>query len=201
MNEYAGNTIVEEIVRGDRDAFRVLVFRYKSRAISVAYSFCGNYEDAKDLSQEAFLKAFRTIKCFRGGSKFYTWFYRILVNICKDHLRRRKRNKIISFSVRFKGGDPQAGTEDIFESIASKEPGPGQVLLNRELGARLTKAIRTLPEKQRTVFVLKNIHGFTIAEIAEIIRCATGTVKAHLFKATGNLRKRLEPLGGKNEKL
>ena len=184
--------IIAQVKAGDSRAFCELVEEYKRKALSVAYSFCANYEDAKDLSQDAFIKAFKSIKRFRAQSKFYTWFYRILVNICKDYLRRKKNNKFIKFSVKFKLKDGLVGPEDIFESVASSAPGPGQQLLNKELGAHLTKAITSLSEKQRVVFTLKNIQQLTLAEIAEITNSALGTVKANLFKATMNLQTKLE---------
>lgn len=192
MLAYNESEIIAQAKAGNSRAFCELVERYKEKALSVAYSFCANYEDAKDLSQEAFIKAFKSIKRFKVQSKFYTWFYRILVNICKDYLRRRKRNKFIKLSVKFKLKDGLVEPEDIFESVASSVPGPGQQLLDKELGAHLTKAITSLPEKQRTVFTLKNIQGLTLTEIAEISNSALGTVKANLFKATINLQAKLE---------
>jgi len=192
MLAYNESAIIAQVKAGNSRAFCELVERHKERALSVAYSFCANYEDAKDLSQEAFIKAFKAIGRFRVQSKFYTWFYRILVNICKDYLRRRKNSKFINFSVKFKLKNGLVEPEDIFESVASKTPSPGQQLLNKELGAHLTKAISSLPQKQRVVFTLKNIHGLTLAQIAEITNSALGTVKANLFKATINLQTKLE---------
>ncbi len=192
MIAYNESEIIAQVKAGDSKAFCELVERYKEKAVSIAYSFCANYEDAKDLSQEAFIKAFKSIGGFKVQSKFYTWFYRILVNICKDYLRRRKSNKFIKLSVKFRVKDGMAEPEDIFESVVSNTPNPGQKLVNKELGERLTKAISSLPPKQRMVFTLKNIHGLTLVRIAEITGVALGTVKAHLFKATMNLQIRLE---------
>jgi len=192
MLAYNESEIIAQVKAGNSRAFCELVERYKEKALSVAYSFCANYEDARDLSQEAFIKAFKSIGRFRVQSKFYTWFYRILVNICKDYLRRRKRSKFIKLSVKFRLKDGSVEGEDIFESVASSAPGPGQQLLDKELGTHLTKAISSLPEKQRMVFTLKNIHRLTLAEIAEITSSALGTVKANLFKATMNLQAKLE---------
>lgn len=192
MLAYSENEIIAQVKAGNSRVFCELVERYKEKSLSVAYSFCANYEDAKDLSQEAFIKAFKSIKRFRVQSKFYTWFYRILVNICKDYLRRRKSNKFSKLSVKFRLKDGLVEPEDIFESVASSAPSPEQQLLNKELGAHLTKAITSLPDKQRIVFTLKNIQGLTLAEIAEITNSALGTVKSNLFKATMNLQAKLE---------
>lgn len=181
--------IIERIKNGDQNAFCELVEKYKEKALNIAFSFCRNYEDAKDISQEAFIKAFKTIRNFRGESRFYTWFYRILLNLCKDYLRRKMKNKAISANIRI-NNEAQEET-NIFEIIASGLPGPKEQLLNKELGEELTKALDSLPEQQKRVFTLKNIHGLKINEIAEIIKCAEGTIKAHLFKATLNLQERL----------
>lgn len=183
------SAIIERIKNGDQNAFCELVEKYKEKALHIAFSFCRNYEDAKDVSQEAFIKAFKTMGNFRGESRFYTWFYRILLNICKDHLRRKMKNKTIS--VNFKLNDASYEEESIFEVIASGLPGPNEQLLNKELSEELTKALDSLPEQQKKIFTLKNIHGLKINEIAEIVKCAEGTIKAHLFKATLNLQKRL----------
>lgn len=175
--------IVERVKSGDQDAFCELVERYKEKAMSIAFSLCGNYEDAKDVSQEAFIKAFKAVRSFRRDSRFFTWFYRILINLCRDHLRRKMKSVTID-------------DENIFETIASDDPGPEDRLSNKELGEQLTEALNSLPERQKRVFTLKNIHGLKINEIAEILKCAEGTIKAHLFKATLSLRERLAAMGG-----
>lgn len=190
MSEYNESEIEVQMRAGDTGAFCEWIEKHKNKALSIAYSFCANYEEAKDLSQEAFIKAFKTLKSFRGQSKLYTWFYRILVNLCKDYLRAKK-NKTINFTMKFNSGQAVKEEKDIFESIPSQESGPKEQLLNKELSEKLSEAISFLPEKQRMVFTLKNINGLTIAEIAEITQCASGTIKAHLFKATLNLQERL----------
>lgn len=190
MLEYKESEIVAQMRAGDTGAFCEWIEKHKNKALSIAYSFCANYEDAKDLSQEAFIRAFKTIQSFRGQSKLYTWFYRILVNVCKDYLRAKK-NKMINFTMKLNYRETAGEERDIFESIASQEPGPKEQLLNKELSEKLTEAISSLPQKQRMVFTLKNINGLTIPEIAEITRRASGTIKAHLFKATLNLQSKL----------
>ena len=181
--------IIQRVKNGDQNAFCELVEKYKEKALNIAFSFCRNHEDAKDVSQEAFIKVFKTIRNFRSESRFYTWFYRILINLCKDYLRRKMKNKAISANIRINNEAQEE--ESIFEIIASGLPGPKEQLLNKELGEELTKALDSLPEQQKRIFTLKNIHGLKINEIAEIVKCAEGTIKAHLFKATLNLQERL----------
>ncbi|MEK6715611.1 MAG: sigma-70 family RNA polymerase sigma factor [Candidatus Omnitrophota bacterium] len=181
--------IIQRVKNGDQNAFCELVEKYKDKALNIAFSFCRNHEDAKDVSQEAFIKAFKTIKNFRSESRFYTWFYRILINLCKDYLRRKMKNKVINANIKINNEAQEE--ESIFEIIASGLPGPKEQLLNKELGEQLTEALDSLPEQQKRVFTLKNIHGLKISEIADIIKCAEGTIKAHLFKATLNLQEKL----------
>lgn len=181
--------IIQRVKNGDQNAFCELVEKYKDKALNIAFSFCRNHEDAKDVSQEAFIKAFKTIKNFRSESRFYTWFYRILINLCKDYLRRKMKNKVINANIKINNEAQEE--KSIFEIIASGLPGPKEQLLNKELGEQLTEALDSLPEQQKRVFTLKNIHGLKISEIADIIKCAEGTIKAHLFKATLNLQEKL----------
>jgi RNA polymerase sigma-70 factor (ECF subfamily) len=184
--------IIEKAKSGDNDAFCKLVEQYKEKALSIAFSLCTNYEDAKDLSQEAFIKAFKKIKDFKGDAQFYTWFYRILVNICRDYLRWKARHKMFDKVIKFRMKDGVSDRGDIFENIASDFPDPGKHLLNKELRIQLESAINSLPEKQRTVFILKNFHGLKISEIAEIMHSKVGTIKAHLFKAIQSLQHKLK---------
>jgi RNA polymerase sigma-70 factor (ECF subfamily) len=178
----------EELVasarRGDRRAFEELVERHKRRAYHIAFDFTRDREEAKDLSQEAFLKAFMNLKNFDGRSSFYTWFYRILVNLCLDHKRRHKRS-------------PTNGFDETIESQMepSHEPArprsPDQQVLARQISRKVGEALEALPARQRTAFVLKNHQGLSIKEIAELMDMAEGTVKVHLHRAVTTLRERL----------
>ena len=178
----------EELVvaarKGDRPAFEQLIERHKRRAYHIAFDFTRDGEDAKDLSQEAFLKAFTNLKNFDGRSTFYTWFYRILVNLCVDYKRRHKR----------------APAEEFDESMASQidpahEPAqprsPDQQVLARQISAKVGAALESLPARQRAAFVLKNHQGLSIKEIAELLDTAEGTVKVHLHRAVRALREQL----------
>jgi RNA polymerase sigma-70 factor (ECF subfamily) len=178
----------EELValarRGDRRAFEELVDRHKQRAYRIAFDFARDREDAKDLSQEAFLKAFTHLQSFDGRSSFYTWFYRILVNLCLDHKRRRKRAP---------AGPFDETVENQWEASHEPEnPGsPDQQVLAKQLSLRIGKALEALPARQRTAFVLKNHQGLSIREIAELMNTAEGTVKVHLHRTVTALRERL----------
>jgi RNA polymerase sigma-70 factor (ECF subfamily) len=178
----------EELVaaarQGDRRAFEELVERHEQRAFHIAFGFARDREEAKDLSQEAFLKAFVYLKHFDGRSSFYTWFYRIVVNVCLDYKRKAKR----------------AAAEEFDESVQSQiDPAhqppkplpPDQHVFAGQISRKVDEALKTLPAKQRTAFILKNHQGLSIKEIAAVMETAEGTVKVHLHRAVTSLRQRL----------
>lgn len=178
---------------GDQTAFEALVRQYQGKAYAIAYSMCsGDREEARELTQEAFLRAFRSLKNFRGKSSFYTWFYRILVNICLDSRRRRSRwEGIFSFWRRDKRADLTANETDAQYKDLKDYSNPMAELNNKELAQEIRQALASLPEKQRVVFQMKVIHGMRIREIAKIMGSAEGTVKSHLFRATQFMREAL----------
>jgi RNA polymerase sigma-70 factor, ECF subfamily len=181
----------EELVarsqNGDRTAFEELVARHQQKAYRIAFDFARDREDAKDLSQEAFLKAYTNIRHFDGRSSFYTWFYRIVVNVCLDYKRRQQRRAAEEFNETMERElEPghQAG-----QSIT-----PDQQVIARQIARKIGAALEGLPPKQRTIFILRNNQGMSIREIAEIMQAAEGTVKVHLHRAVTALRQRLADL-------
>jgi RNA polymerase sigma-70 factor (ECF subfamily) len=169
---------------GDRRAFEELVVRHQQKAFHIAFGFARDREEAKDLSQEAFLKAFTYLKQFDGRSSFYTWFYRIVVNVCLDHKRKAKRTAADEFD---------ETVEDRLEPShqALKPLPPDQQVLAGQISRKVEAALKTLPAKQRTAFILKNHQGLTIKEIAAVMKSAEGTVKVHLHRAVTALRQSL----------
>ena len=180
--------LIERARNGDRAAFESLVDTHKGKAFALAFHFTGNVEDAKDLLQEAFVRAYVNIKKFRGGSSFYTWFYRILVNLCRDFLRR-KRTRI---KVLVDAPEPPEEDETPLEA-ADRGPGPGEILLNKEIREKVDEAVNMLPERQKSAFILKHMQGMRSGEIASVMDCSESTVKVHLFRATKSLQKFLSP--------
>jgi RNA polymerase sigma-70 factor (ECF subfamily) len=169
---------------GDRRAFEELVERHKQKAYHIAFDFARDREDAKDLSQEAFLKAFTNLKYFDGRSSFYTWFYRILVNLCLDHKRRQRRAPAETFD--------EAVESEVEPTHQLEKPrSPDQQMWAKQFSLRIGQALDELPARQRTAFVLKNHQGLSIKEIAELMETAEGTVKVHLHRAVMALRERL----------
>jgi RNA polymerase sigma-70 factor, ECF subfamily len=186
--------LVSRAQDGDQEAFEALVKQYQGKAYAIAYNMCsGDSEEAKELTQEAFLRAFRSLKNFRGKSSFYTWFYRILINTCLDSRRRRSRwEGIFSFWRRDK--HEKASSDEISAQYPDpkEHSNPMDALSNKQLAQEIRQALASLPEKQRVVFQLKVLHGMRIREIAKIMGSAEGTVKSHLFRATHFMREALQ---------
>ena len=178
----------------DQTAFEVLVRQYQGKAYAIAYNMCsGDSEEARELTQEAFLRAFRSLKNFRGKSSFYTWFYRILINTCLDSRRRRRKwEGIFSFWRRDKRENASSDDMNAEYGDPKEYSNPMAALNNKQLAQEIRQALASLPEKQRVVFQMKVLHGMRIREIAEIMGSAEGTVKSHLFRATHFMRQALQ---------
>jgi RNA polymerase sigma-70 factor (ECF subfamily) len=185
LDEEAG--LIERAKSGERAAFNSLVDMHKEKAFGLAFSFIGNVEDAKDVLQEAFVKAYIGVISFRGSSSFYTWFYRILVNQCKDFLRKKKARSGVFL-------DPLPLSEedgDNAPEAVDPSPLPSRAILDKETRQIINEAISVLPERQKVVFMLKHIQGMKLNEIAEVVGCSESTAKVHLFRAVRGLRCRL----------
>lgn len=184
--------LIAKSQQGDVEAFGELVAIYEKQVYSVAYRFMGNPEDASDLAQEAFVRAFRAIKSFRGEASFKTWLYHIIANVCRDELRKRKRQPVASL-------DAPIVTEDGF--IAREQDdwslAPERVYESIELQETLQKLLNQLTPEYRQVLVLREIQGFTYEEIAQILECSLGTVKSRINRA----RKALRDLLAANQEL
>jgi RNA polymerase sigma-70 factor (ECF subfamily) len=177
----ADDELVALARQGSRAAFEELVERHKQKAYRIAFDFTRDREEAKDLSQEAFLRAYTKLRNFDGRSGFYTWFYRILVNLCLDYKRRAKHQPHEEFD---------EGIENrIDPSAQSMQPVlPDQLAMAGQISKRVSAALDALPARQRTAFILKNHHGLSIKEIAALTESAEGTVKVHLHRAVTALR-------------
>lgn len=182
--------LVRQVQAGEADAYAVLVERYQERAVRLAFGLVHHWEDARDLSQEAFVKAYRRLGSFRAEAAFSTWLYRIVVNTCRDFQRRRRLRVWVSLDAPAETEEPSS----LFEAPSRDAP-PNAQAADRELGAALTRAIDHLPERQRAAFVLKHLEGLSVEEAASVLQCAPGTVKAHLFQAAAKLQRELRSAG------
>ena len=172
---------------GDLDSFNQLVVRWERPIYALAYRVIGRKEDARDVAQETFLRAFRALKGFKGQAKFSSWLYRITLNLCRDWIRREKRAPV---SQAPEGIDiiELAGEEIPSETIE-------QLVGRRQLGRAVSKAMALLPEEQRTAIILKEYHGLTFQEIAELLDCPLSTVKTRLYQGLSVVRRQLEEAG------
>ena len=172
---------------GDLDSFNQLVVRWERPIYALAYRVIGREEDARDVAQETFLRAFRALKGFKGQAKFSSWLYRIALNLCRDWIRRERRTPLAPTP---EGLDliELAGEETVSETIE-------ELIGRRELGRAVSKAMALLPEEQRTAIILKEYHGLTFQEISELLDCPLSTVKTRLYQGLSVVRKQLQQAG------
>jgi RNA polymerase sigma-70 factor (ECF subfamily) len=184
----ANETLLIEKARAkDLRAFSELVMLYQEKMLHVAYSFVGNREDARDLAQETFVKAYGALKDFKGDSRFSTWLYRILANTCKDFLRKKSvRWNLFAAPLEEEPDQPRA--ED---RIASTAADARDFIERQEMDTAIREALETLPVQQKTVFAMRYLEGLSLAEIAEAMNLSEGAVKAHLWQAGQKMQKRL----------
>jgi RNA polymerase sigma-70 factor (ECF subfamily) len=183
--------LVARARKSDQRATETLVRRYQQKAYAIAYRFSdGNMQEAEDLTQEAFLRAFQNLENFRGDSSFYTWFYRILVNVCLDGRRRRKRWHKIFLPWQRESADKGLSPEERPDPEAHERS--LKTISEKQLSRDIRETLKSLPEKQRLAFQLKALHGMSIQEVARVMGTAEGTVKSHLFRATQFLREKFK---------
>jgi RNA polymerase sigma-70 factor (ECF subfamily) len=183
---YRDEDLVVKSKKGDIKAFEDLVCRYERKIYTIAYRMMGNYDDANDLAQEAFLRAFQAIGGFRQESSFFTWLSRIVTNVCRDELRKRYRKPVESLDKEICLGDLE-----IKKQIPSLAPGPDEIYEKMELQRELQEIIVTLSPEFRCALVLRDIQGFTYEEIAEELECSLGTVKSRIYRARNYVKEKL----------
>jgi len=177
-------SLVQRAKTGDLSAFDTLMVRYRQRLYAVIYNMTMNAEDAADLTQESFVKAFRSLSKFREKSSFYTWLYRIGVNLTLSFLKKRKIRQFFSFD---QASDDGGMSKDL-EAVSSTSSTSVKKALNNELHEKLNEALSKLSDKHRTIVVLFEIDGLGHKEIAKIMNCTVGTVRSRLFYAKQQLQ-------------
>jgi RNA polymerase sigma-70 factor (ECF subfamily) len=172
---------------GDLDSFNQLVLRWERPIYALAYRVIGREEEARDVAQETFLRAFRAIKGFKGQAKFSSWLYRITLNLCRDWIRKERRAPV---------SQAPEGI-DIIELAGEATPSESieDLVGRKQLGLAVSKAMAMLPEEQRTAIILKEYHGLTFQEIADLLDCPLSTVKTRLYQGLTVVRKQLESAG------
>jgi RNA polymerase sigma-70 factor, ECF subfamily len=185
---------------GDHDAFRQLFERYHRRAYSLAYGVVHNQADALDVVQEAFIKAHRYLDKFEGNSSFYTWLYRIVMNLAIDHLRKHRRQRSVDFNdaIAHLEGDAPAGEESLLPRILGANP--RKALGRKEIREQIEAALGKLSENHRAVLVMRELEGQSYEEMAQAMGCSKGTIMSRLFHARKNMQKMLlEYMGGEKD--
>ena len=179
--------LVEACQAGEASAFDVLVARWEDKIRGAAYRFLGSEEEARDVAQEAFLKAYRALGGFKREARFSSWLYQIATNLCRDRLRRRRTRATATVSLE--------ELEEAGLAIRDSRPGAHERLLQLDLGRVVRRAVDALPEEQREVVILKEYQELTFLEIAQALDVPLSTVKTRLYRGLGQLRLRLEREG------
>jgi RNA polymerase sigma factor (sigma-70 family) len=174
--------LIKSVQAGHASAFDQLIERYKGRLYGVLYNMLGNHEDAADLSQDVFLKAFKSIHKFRSDSNFYTWLYRIGINTGLNHIKRRKEAPLS-----LNPWNPEAEEDPLLKELASKDS-VGGVLAMDELREKLNESLQMLSEEHRAVVVLHDIEGMKHQEVAKVLGCSEATARSRLFYAHQQLQ-------------
>jgi len=176
--------LVKRCQAGDSNAFNELVIRYRNKVFTMVYGMVQNEQDAWDLAQEGFLKAWRSIHRFKGQSSFYTWLYRIMTNVTIDSLRRKGIHGETEFDDRIVPASVEPGSR----TTPSAVPLPHHKLEQREIRQRIDEALTKLSPEHRAVIVMKEIQDLQYGEISEILNCSLGTVMSRLFYARKKLQ-------------
>ncbi|MGD8594010.1 MAG: RNA polymerase sigma factor RpoE [Gammaproteobacteria bacterium] len=181
-------SLVERVQKGDKSAFDVLVRKYQHKVVKLISRYIKDQDEALDVSQEAFIKAYRALPNFRGDSAFYTWMYRIAINTAKNYLVAQGR--------RLPSVDIEAQEAEQFEGASTlKEFATPERLLQRdEIEQTVFSTIEKLPEDLKTAITLREIDGLSYEEIAEAMACPVGTVRSRIFRAREAIEKSLKPL-------
>ncbi|MEZ9196512.1 RNA polymerase sigma factor RpoE [Shewanella sp. 10N.286.54.B9] len=180
--------LVERVQRGDKNAFNLLVQKYQNKVVNLISRYVRNQADVADVSQEAFIKAYRALPNFRGESAFYTWLYRIAVNTAKNHLvaqgRRAPANDVDAEEAEYYDGS------DALKEFAS----PERLVLSDEIQKVVFDTLDTLPEELKMAISLRELDGMSYEEIANVMDCPVGTVRSRIFRAREAIDKKLKPL-------
>jgi RNA polymerase sigma-70 factor (ECF subfamily) len=186
--------LVERVQRGDKHAFELLVAKYQRRLGRLISRFVRDSGDAEDVTQEAFIKAYRALPAFRGDSAFYTWLYRIGINTAKNHLITQGRRAPTSTAL-----DAEEAEDFEDASLLHEVSTPENELMSKQVASVVNASLQQLPDDLRTALTLREIEGLSYEEIAAVMNCPIGTVRSRIFRAREVVATNLRPLLGTNE--
>ena len=189
MAETNDKLLIDRCKRGDLDAFDTLLRTYEKRVYNLAYRLSGSYDEANDISQDAFLRVFQALKLFRGEANFSTWLFRIVTNVYLDRRKRTRNKQHLSLEEYI-----ELDENSVARQVEDSGPTPDVVAEAHERTELLQQAIASLPDYQRTMVILYHTEGLAYDEIAEVLSLPIGTVKSRLNRARQTLREKLEPL-------
>ncbi len=184
--------IIRQVLNGDNDAFALLVERYQTRLYNLALRMCGNEDDAFDLTQEAFVKAWRNLGSFQQEAAFSTWLFRLTSNVCIDFLRAKKRRTTVSLTMR------EEDSEDSQLDLPDPAISPEEAVIRSEDRQALARAMNELPVEYRQILTLRAIDDLSYSQIAQVLELEEGTVKSRLSRARARLREKLLSGGNKS---
>lgn len=189
-SQESDHQLVLRVQKGDKRAFDLLVLKYQYKVQALVGRFVRDQSEAQDVTQEAFIKAYRALGNFRGDSQFYTWLYRIAVNTAKNHLVSRNRRPPAS-DVDINDAEFHAGSEALQENDT-----PDGEFFRSELEQVVFKTMEALPEDLKTAISLRELEGMSYEEIAEVMDCPVGTVRSRIFRAREAINEKIRPLMG-----
>lgn len=187
-NKTNDQRLVERVQKGDKRAFDLLVLKYQHKIVKLIMRYVRDPAEAMDVSQEAFIKAYRALPKFRGDSAFYTWLYRIAINTAKNYVVAMNRRPL-EYDL-----DLQDPEQHEWNSRLRDEDSPEGVVLREELRETVERAMMSLPEELRTAIILREIEGLSYEEIAHAMECPVGTVRSRIFRAREAIDKSIQPL-------
>jgi len=185
-NELSSEDLMARIAKGDDDAFEILVTRHQTSVLNLIYRFIGDRTQAKDLSQEVFLRVWQTANRYEPRAKFTTWIYQVTANLCLNELKSARRRRWFPFH-RSEGESEKA----IEETLSDGSPTAEDLLLAREQSRQVSEALRSLPANQRMALVLKRYDDLSYQEIAKILNCSVSAVESLIVRAKKTLQKKL----------
>lgn len=180
--------LVKRTMQGDGQAFDELVVNYQNKVYALAYRYMGNEDDAYDVAQETFIKAYRSLRSFKGESSFGTWIYRITTNVCLDEIRRRKR-RVVPLSL----DEPLATLDgdEVEREIPDSSLSADRVYEQKEFNQYIQKLLDEMKPEHKTAIILRDVMELSYEEIAAVLNCSIGTVKSRINRARGILQKKL----------